>query len=281
MKKYYAFADLEFEIDIPDPWMYRDDRNLASFRVCQAENPQVFRFEMVTMLTAPKGECLANTGGLRVYGDGSRYIGSVESAWENAYARVFREADFYRVQLRQSQFPSVVAVHTVLGILGAEHLIARSGGFILHSSYIERNGKAILFTAPSGTGKSTQAELWRVWRDAKILNGDRTAIRCDGRTVRAYGIPFAGSSQICENVTLPLDVIVYLKQAPQTTIRRLRGAEAFRRVWEGCSINNWDRTDVECISAAVSDVLMTVPVYELACTPDESAIIALEGVLPR
>lgn len=279
MVKYYSFAGVDVGIDIPDQWMYENDRYLAPFRIEFAPEPYVFRFELVPQLLPPADECIANTGGMRVYADGTRYIGSVNQTWEGAYAQVICSGRQYRVLLEQSQCPGKVATNAVLTVLAAEHLVALNGGFIFHSSYIQVDGKGILFTAPSGTGKSTQADLWNRLRGAPIHNGDRSAVRWVDGKAYACGIPFAGSSQICENVTLPLGAIVYLKQAPQTTIRKLRGAEAFRRVWEGCSVNTWDRMDVDLISEAVMHILSEVPVFELACTPDESAIIALEGVL--
>ena len=279
MKKYYSFAGIELEIDIPDQWMYEDDGHLAGFCVESVNDPYVFYFGIADAFLPPKGVCIANTGALRAYGDGTRYIGSVEQSWENAYAQILCDGRQRRALLKHSSFPNRIGAKTVLNCMAAEHLIAENGGFILHSSFIAHNGRAILFTAPSGTGKSTQADLWQQLRDAKICNGDRCAVRCteDGRF--ACGIPFAGSSEYCENVTLPLAAVVYLKQAPQTEIRRLRGAEAFRRIWEGVSVNTWDREDVALVSDTVTKVLSQVPVFELACTPDESAILALEGAL--
>lgn len=279
MKKYYSFAGVDLEIDIPDQWMYENDQYLAPFRVDAADNPDVFRFEMVSQLQPPTGDCIANTGALRVYADGMRYVGSVEQGWETAYAQVNSCGREHCVMLKSSQFFGRLGIHTVLNILGAEHLIAMRGGFVFHCSYIQVAGKAVLFTAPSGTGKSTQADLWNSLRGAPIHNGDRSVVRWENGKAYACGIPFAGSSRICENVTLPLAAVVYLRQAPQTTIRRLRGAESFRRMWEGCSVNTWDRADVDRISETVTQVLSVVPVFELACTPDESAILALEGVL--
>ncbi len=279
MKKYYYFAGVGLEIDIPDQWMYENDRYLAPFRVPSAEDPFVFRFEMVPELLPPASECLAAAGNLRVYADGTRYIGSVAESWEPAYAQVLPDGRHSRVLLKRSQFPCRVSTNSVLTSLSTEHLIAQNHGFVFHSSYIEVDGKAILFTAPSQTGKSTQADLWHQLRGAAIHNGDRSAVRWTNDQAYACGIPFSGSSNICENVTLPLAAIVYLKQAPKTTIRRLRGAEAFRKVWEGCSVNTWDRADVDAISETVMQVIGSVPVFELACTPDESAIIALEGAL--
>ena len=279
MKKYYSFAGIELEIDIPDQWMYEDDGHLAGFCVESVNDPYVFYFGIADEFLPPKGVCIANTGALRAYGDGTRYIGSVEQSWENAYAQILCDGRQRRVLLKHSSFPNRIGAKTVLNCMAAEHLMAENGGFILHSSFIAHNGRAILFTAPSGTGKSTQADLWRQLRGAKICNGDRCAVRCTEEGCFACGIPFAGSSEYCENVTLPLAAAVYLKQAPQTEIRRLRGAEAFRRIWEGVSVNTWDREDVALVSDTVTKVLSQVPVFELACTPDESAILALEGAL--
>ena len=287
MKKYYSFAGVDIEIEMPDEVMYTEERYLEAFR-CNANNSaslHCFRFEVVKELTPPEGTCIANEGGLWVYVQDEvqvRYIGSVQQSWENAYLRVTHRDYEHSVQLKQSAQINKIGVHTVLNSLAAEHLITEADGFLFHSSYIEWHGKGILFTAPSGTGKSTQADLWEKLRGAEILNGDRSAVRCceDG-SVLVCGVPFAGSSQICKNRTLPLGTIVYLKQAPQTTIRRLRGAEAFRRVWEGCSVNTWDREDVMSISETVQRVVMAVPVFELACTPDESAVMALERALEK
>lgn len=279
MKKFYRFAGIDLEIDIPDAWMYECDRYLAPFRVGSAKDPYVFRFEMVPELLPPAGECLANTCSMRVYPDGTRYIGTVEKSWERGYMQVIPNGRHHRVLLKSSNFLGGIGVNQVLTALGAEHLMAQNGGFVFHCSFVAVNGKAILFTAPSGTGKSTQADLWNRHRGAPIYNGDRSVIRWENGQAYACGIPFAGSSQICENVTLPLGAIVYLRQAPKTTIRRLRGAESFRSLWEGCSVNTWDRADVDRISETVMQVLSSVPVFELACTPDESAIVALEGVL--
>ena len=281
MKKYYSFAGVEVEIDIPAPWMYENERHLAPFGVTSVEDPYVFQFELVEQIMPPKSECVFHSSGMQVYADGVRYHGSVAESWDMAYAQILRSGRHHRVLLDKSQCPGKVGVSAVLTALSAEHLVAQNHGFVFHSSYIEVGGKAILFTAPSQTGKSTQADLWQKLRDARIINGDRSAVRWVKDGAYACGIPFSGSSTYCENVTLPLAAIVYLKQAPQTTIRRVKGSEAFRKVWEGCSVNTWDRDDVDMVSETVIQVLSAVPVYELACTPDESAIIALEGVLPH
>lgn len=282
MEKYYSFAGIELAICIPEDRIYQDERYLAPFRVDTVTDPHRYTFEMVESLTPPAGACIHAAGGFRVYQEDAwqiRYIGSVADSWKPAYIRVAHLGREHRVELRQDQIPGRIGTNTVLNSIAAEHLVAQEGGFVFHSSYICWQGKAILFTAPSGTGKSTQAELWRSLRGAEVINGDRSVVRVTEDGVFACGIPFAGSSQCCKNQTLPLAAIVYLDQAPCTTIHRLQGFESFRRIWEGVSVNIWDKEDMALVSEAVERVARNVPVFYLPCTPDESAVTALEQAL--
>lgn len=178
--------------------------------------------------------------------------------------------------MKASAFLMGVGGKTVLNSLAVEHLGAQNGGIVLHSSFVEYNKKGILFTAPSDAGKSTRTDLWHKHRGAGIINGDRSAICVTEGGIVSYGNPFAGSSNICLKKILPLAAVVCLKQAPQNHIRRLVGAEAFCRIWEGCSVNAWDKADVAAASATVQQIICAVPVFDVACTPDEMAVKTLE-----
>lgn len=282
MERRYAFAGVEVLVDIPAEEMYPEERLLAPFAVERVTRPNRFLFRRAERLLSPEGACMARGPDFLVYVNGEktiRYRGDVRLSWKGAGIRVERQGTDYSVQVAASAYNRRIGEKTVLTALGVEHLLAREKGYLLHSSLIEFRGRGILFTAPSETGKSTQAELWRKFRQAEIVNGDRAAVRIAEERVLACGVPFAGSSVYCENRQLPLAAIVCLAQAPVTSIRPLRGYEAFRRVWEGCSVNCWDRDDVEAISGAVMTTLERVPVFDLACTPDESAVLALERAL--
>ena len=280
--KNYSFAGVEYQISMPENIMYTDERFLAHFAVESTEKPHIFNFNYCEELSPPMGQCVTAKPGFRVYSENNtyvRYIGSVEKNWENAYIRAEHNGRTHNIQLKKSQFTDRVGTHTVLSALAAEHLIVQAGGVVFHCSYIEHNGKAILFTAPSETGKSTQADLWNKYREARIINGDRAAIRNVDGKIYACGIPFAGSSKYCLNKTLPLEAIVYLAQAPITSIRKMRGYEAFSKIWEGISVNTWDKEDMEKVSTLVKQVAEKIPVYYMPCTPDENAVIALEKAL--
>lgn len=284
MEKYYRFAGLEFAISTRDEWMYEDDRMLAPFRVDTVNDPHRFCFDLVDALTPPTGVLAASMDNFVEYWEEDtkvRYIGAVNGDWTCAYIRACHKEKEHTVHLKRSVYLNQLGPKTVLNAIQAEHLVARNHGFVFHCSYIDRNGKAILFTAPSETGKSTQADLWNKFRNAEIINGDRAAIRLVEGVLMAEGIPFAGSSQYCDNKSLPLEAIVYLGQAPVTTIRRMRGYEAFSRIWEGVSVNTWDKTDMELVSHVVQRIAQQVPVFHMPCTPDETAVNVLEQELRK
>lgn len=276
-RRYYRFCGTDVQIEMREAIFYTEDRRLEPFLTHCAANPHVFTFDFAEQLPQPEGACIAQLPSFKVYateGGHVRYIGG-----DNPYIRAEHIGKKHTILLRKNMYSGRVGTKSVLECLEAEHLIARNNGFIFHCSYIDIGGKAILFTAPSETGKSTQADLWHELRGAEIINGDRAAVRMIDGVATAEGIPFAGSSQYCLNRSLPIAAIVYLGQAPVTTIRKMRGYEAFSKIWEGVSVNTWDRTDVELVSGAVKQVVETVPVYHMPCTPDESAVIALENVL--
>lgn len=275
---------MDFSLIMPEHMVRENEAGLTHFRAAGATDPNVFRFHYADKMDRPTGTCLSKQPTLKVYEeDGAtvRYYGAVTDAMDRVIMRVTCRGKEHDVLLREAVYRDRVGMKAVLDAIGIEHLVARNHGVILHCSYIDSCGKAVLFTAPSQTGKSTQAELWKRHRGVDIINGDRAAVRIAQGMVLAEGIPFSGSSKYCENRSLPLGAIVYLAQAPVTTLRRMRGYEAFARIWEGISVNTWDKKDMELASETVKTIAESVPVFHMPCTPDESAVVALEQELNK
>ncbi len=148
---------------------------------------------------------------------------------------------------------------------------------ILHAAVIRHRDEAILFVAPSGTGKSTQAALWEKHRGATVVNGDKGAISVRNGVIHAHGLPFCGTSGICELYELPVRAIVSLAQSPENHAVRLHGAAALQAVVQnsfGCKPLCFPK-----IIDLASAILENVPVYRLSCTPDEAAVTVLETAL--
>lgn len=237
-----------------------------------------FRAELTDRLEPPTGEKICDQPAFRVYRDGENILRDVGTAGEE-YLRTVRQGRDGTLEFRRDKLPQGITGKQLLNAMDLPHLLTVHSGFLLHASYIEWEGRAILFTAPSETGKSTQAQLWCDHAGAELVNGDRAAVRIIDGEVYACGIPFSGSSRVRRNVTLPLSAIVYLSQASENAITQLKGVRAFRRVWEGCTVNTWDRADVEKATKTVSDVVSRIPVYHLACTPDIRAVELLKHTM--
>ena len=187
-----------------------------------------------------------------------------------------KERKIYIYENIDKYFPHTSAIFTKLNIHGA--LLSKEV-MILHSSFIIHNNESILFTAPSGTGKSTQASLWEKYKGAEIINGDRSAIGTRNGEYFAYGLPFCGSSNICKNKEAPLKAIVVLKQAKENSVRRLSKIEAFKILLGQVAINRWNKKDMELAMTLIEELIEKVPVVMLSCRPDKEATDVLNDYL--
>lgn len=177
-------------------------------------------------------------------------------------------------------FPSGFPVDTLgnlLRMIPLRRILLQRGVLFFHASQIALDGTGILFTAPSGTGKTTQARLWQRFRNADILCNDRTLT--DGRTT--YGFPVDGSEPVRSNLCRKLGAIVLLEQAPGNLIRRLRPRELLPKLLPQLVLDTWDPDAAAAASGLLLDLSLRTPVYLLQCTPDESAVQCLEQQLQK
>ena len=165
--------------------------------------------------------------------------------------------------------------------IGFEELLLRRSAMILHASYISTQYGGILFSGPSGIGKSTQADLWSEYEGASLINGDRTILRQRDNQWRAYGSPYAGSSRCFVNQSDPIKAIVILEQAPTCSIQKLNPAIAFRKVYAGLTVNTWNKVYVQKIASLLEQMILTLPVYLLKCTPTKESVDLLKDRLEK
>lgn len=165
--------------------------------------------------------------------------------------------------------------------LGLEAMLIHKNRLCLHAACVQTHLGGILFSGPSGIGKSTQAELWCDNRGAKQINGDRPILSRHEDGWLAWGSPYAGSSRCHINESCPVTAIVMLRQAKECSLRRLSLPEAFRAVWSGLTVYSWDKTFVDAASSLALELIASVPVLEFACTPDMQAVTFLEQGLRK
>lgn len=158
-----------------------------------------------------------------------------------------------------------------LHLIGIEEILLWKEAILLHSSVVQIHGKTILFSGPSGVGKSTQASNWKEYVGAKILNGDRCIIRKIEDKFYGCGSPWAGTSGIYQSDMAEVKGIFILKKAEENSIRQVK-TEAFLKIYEQSIVNAWDSRFVEKLSYLIAELLTQVPVYELCCQPNEEAV---------
>lgn len=175
------------------------------------------------------------------------------------------------ITVSRERYPWATAVEHLFEVYDLPHYLPMFGRMMLHCSYVLHEGKALLFTAPSGTGKSTQAELWRKRFGALIVNGDRAAMGMEENVAMAYGLPFSGSSDDCENVDAPVAAIISLSQAKENRIERISGVRALKELMRGAYVTAQHQADLPVQLAVAQTILEHVPMYHLACLPEVSA----------
>ncbi len=164
--------------------------------------------------------------------------------------------------------------------LPMEQLLLMHQRFFLHASFVTSPWGGLLFTADSGVGKSTQAELWRQHRGSRIINGDRVILAKE-ETWRGYGSPYAGSSGYYINESQPIGAIILLEQGRENRVTPVSPPEAFRCLLLQSAMESQSARQVDELCDLLMDLIAAVPVYRLSCTPDVGAVDALAAVLEK
>lgn len=155
----------------------------------------------------------------------------------------------------------------------------RHDSLILHCAYVRCQRRAILFSAPSGVGKSTQADLWKRFRQSETINGDRALLRKIDGVWNACGWPVCGSSEICHAEDTPIRAIVMLRQGKENHAERLSLSQAFSLLYAQITVNRWNVDFVQRALSLLEELIREVPVYQLTCTISRTAVEVLEDAL--
>ena len=254
----------------------------ASFRPFVTEEPPVYRGRFRVVEELPDYDpavCCTGTC-YHVHPGADRTF--FDAAYERtpyALARTDHAAGIVDVAYQERCAHCVSQLDNSFFHLGFEGLLIRHDRVCFHASCIRTDLGGILFSGPSGIGKSTQAKLWCDHRGGSLLNGDRPILQRTENGFLAWGSPYAGSSQCHVNDSVPVSALVFLEQAGENRIRRLKQSEAFRRIYAGLTMYSWDRFFVERAVDLAMELASGVPCYELACLPDESSVECLEARL--
>ena len=153
--------------------------------------------------------------------------------------------------------------------------------FLFHGSAIAVDGRAVLFTAKSGTGKSTHTKLWReVFGDrAVMINDDKPLLKITENGVFVCGTPWDGKHRISTNCIMPLEAICILERGEKNEIRKISVREALPVLMQQ-SHRSQNTQKVAQLMQLLNKLSARVEFYRLKCNMDpEAAQVAFEGML--
>lgn len=255
--------------------------NFLLFEISDAIPEFIYHLNVTKILPLAGNKILASRDDLIIYQTMDREERFIGIKGLNTYYACYREisnreAEIFVTEagIRALQYDTVFT-----SLFALERRMIRRQSLILHCAYMKYQGKAILFSAPSETGKSTQADLWERYRGSHTINGDRALLRkIDDRWI-ACGWPVCGSSEICSLGDTPIYAIVMLRQGKTNNVERLSPFQAFTLLYAQITINQWNKEFVQKAIDAIEDLIKKVPVWQLTCDISENAVKCLETAL--
>ena len=141
-----------------------------------------------------------------------------------------------------------------------------------HGSTVAVDGKAYLFTAKCGTGKSTHTRLWRqVFGDrAQMVNDDKPFLKITKDGVLACGSPWSGKHGLDSNIIVPLQGICILERGKENRIERIPAEEALPMLLHQsyCPLAEEKRKHFESLVNLLAE---KTPLWRMYCNMDPSA----------
>lgn len=155
-------------------------------------------------------------------------------------------------------------------------ILENYNGFFFHSSSLMLDNKGYVFTAVSGTGKSTHTELWRKLFQEKVvmINDDKPIIRKKDGVFYVYGTPWMGKSDIGNNVKAPVKAVYILQRGEKNNAVRVKPGEVFKNILEATVVPT-DRKNMEKLLTLLDEFFNSVLLFRLTCNTDiEAAQVA-------
>lgn len=280
MKNIYKIANIIIVVECC--FNYKSSPNLEDFLI----NTDTKDYDLKIIIKKDngvikvKGNLVYDDKICKIYQDNDKFYRETYFASDDRYSVMeYNNGNIMKCYISEEKIDKIWNIYDIFTMVGFDYLLFLNKAMILHSSFISYNNNGILFTAPSQTGKSTQADLWEKYQGAEIINGDRAGIKKEDGVFYGYGLPYAGSSKIYKNKREAIKTIIVLRQGKENKIRRLKSIESFKYLYSEIMVNTWNEEFINGISDMIMDLISKVPIYMMECLPDESAVNLLKKEL--
>ncbi len=156
-------------------------------------------------------------------------------------------------------------------------------GMLLHSSCVVVDGFAYLFSADSGTGKSTHTNLWleKFKGKAYILNDDKPAIRKIDGKIYACGTPWSGKYDISQPKIVPIAAIALLERSETNYIKPAETKKGVFTIFSQ-TVRRLNKEHINKLFDNVEMLFQNIPIYEFGCNISQDAVdVAYNTMKPK
>ncbi len=199
------------------------------------------------------------------------------------YVVASEKADFYvsvsdeEITAAQKKYPSFGKgyLESLLFYKKICLLLSEKNCFMMHSSAVVKDGFAFIFSAKSGTGKTTHSKLWlKLFPSSFIINGDKPLFSLTEDTFYVHGAPWSGKETYNKNTKAPVKALCFLERADENFIRPLSKKETLKKIFHQVYLTE-DKAAGDKILTLLDCFLEKVPSYLLGCTiSDEAAMLS-------
>ena len=280
MTKFYKVAGHCFGLVLPEdsPLCGRLSQ-YEPFEIPAGEDP-IFTVELCGSVEVPQAEQVYAGSEDPAQPVVKLYKGESEWVYEMAVcqgrplaARMVSDASFTKgkVQVLNENY-ALFGLNNALMLMFAFRT-ASLGTLELHASVIVNRGRAFLWMAASGTGKSTHSKLWLEYIEgSRLLNDDNPVVRlnADG-SVEVYGSPWSGKTPCYKNEHYPLGAFVQIRRSAVNKITRLGIFESYALLYSSSSGFKADSSMGDDLHSTFEKIATSCPCYVLDCRPDEEA----------
>lgn len=163
-----------------------------------------------------------------------------------------------------------------------EHILKNADGLIFHSSAVAVDGNAYLFTAPSGTGKSTHARLWKEMLGDRMvyINDDKPIIRLVDGEFYVYGTPWNGKHRLDTDTKAKIKAICKISQAKENSIKEISAGEMLMVILNQ-TVRPTEVEEADKFFSLVDKLLKSVKLYSLGCDISREAAELSFGAMSK
>lgn len=268
MKKHkIANTVFEFEFISKDYFKLR----FKDYELLENEKTQYFlKFELVHKINPAKGKLLKESRtGKRFKANGIIYDDLYIK--DEIVTKIIYDNNLITVYLKKGLNEITQREYVISSMLFSE-IMKKEKKVVIHASAIKYQNEAILFSAPSGIGKSTQARLWvEYFQDADYINDDKPVLSLEENIFYCYGSPWSGKTSLNNNYRLPLKAIIFLQQAENNSIEKMSSFSKIHNLMTNLGIT--DREDENNLIIKYCDQLIShIDIYFLKCRIDNEAV---------